>query len=52
MNVHGWINAVGLLVLAFVLWARWAQFDHPVYPACWMTSEHLACWSLVAPTGR
>ncbi|MGL3341151.1 hypothetical protein [Pseudomonas aeruginosa] len=52
MNVHGWINAVGLLVLAFVLWARWAQFHQPVYPVCWLGWEDSACWSLAAPTGR
>lgn len=52
MNATGWINAVGLLVLAFLLWVRWAQFHQPVYPACWFSSEGALCWALDAPTGR
>ncbi len=49
MNATGWINAVGLLVLALLLWARWAQLDLPAYPVCWLNTEGPECWAFAAP---
>lgn len=40
-----------LFLLAAHLFGLW-ELHRTQYPTCWMAPEHLACWSLDAPTGR